>query len=71
MYLPPSYRDNADAAAATADADADVEEEARAEALEVEQLLVLQRVRSGGVADGGFATREALQAEARLAGLAI
>ena len=62
----------ATAAATAADADADVEEEARAEALEVEQLLVLQRVRSGGVADGGFATREALhQAEARLAGLAI
>jgi tetratricopeptide (TPR) repeat protein len=55
-------------AAADADADAGEEEEARAEALEVERLLVLQRVRSGGVADGGFATREALRAEAELAG---
>ena len=60
----------ASAAATAAEVDADVEQEARAEALEVEQLLVLQRVRSGGVADGGFATREALQAEARLAALA-
>ena len=57
------------ATAAAADADAGgEEEEARAEALEVERLLVLQRVRSGGVADGGFATREALRAEAELTG---
>ena len=57
------------ATAAAADADAGgEEEEARAEALEVERLLVLQRVRSGGVANGGFATREALRAEAELAG---
>ena len=54
--------------AADADAGADaggeeeVRAEARAEALGVERLLVLQRVRSGGVADGGFATRDALRA---------
>ena len=66
-----------DAALRRADADAGGEEEAeaggeeeelraeaRAEALEIERLLVLQRVRTGGGGDCGLVTREALRGAA-------